>query len=230
MRFLALEQTNPRLKRRGGSVREQESERVEARKWAAEIDDRERKPATQSKQGKRSKELDILPWKWKVFWSTVIVNVLSSSSSMPITAPWANREREREWATRQWDRTRHTPVSIWSFPSSCPTHKTPHRLTILLNELPIVQLISAPYSLHPQKPFLFTSDNVLTAATLSHTYECRLLEHRTDRGRAGGGVWGREVGYKQEGWRDMHTLGASTYPKRHIVLESNIFLHSFDSI
>lgn len=33
------------------------------------------------------------PWKWKVFWSTVIVKVLSSSSSIPITAPCETKSK-----------------------------------------------------------------------------------------------------------------------------------------
>ena len=38
------------------------------------------------------------PWKWNVFWSTVIVNVLSSSSSIPMTAPWTREI----YCTKYW--------------------------------------------------------------------------------------------------------------------------------
>lgn len=54
---------------------------------------------------------NVLPWKWKVFWSTVMVNVLSSSSSIPITAPWANSEIGREKGReREREETRHAPT------------------------------------------------------------------------------------------------------------------------
>lgn len=136
----------------------------------------------------------ISPWKWKVFWSTVMVNVLSSSSSMPITAPWANREKERERGgkkRRQSDsRTRHTLLSISILmPSTCSC-SPPDSVCICCK----MNLRTLLLHLHPLLLYLFLTNAPFSdARTHTHIYTSAAFWNMVER--KGGEDKEEEVGF-----------------------------------